>query len=428
FRLLTESSSPTVVGKAWWNESLQLAAGGDGRRVIIGVVGAFVGLQVVSGVCGVVGAIASSGGGGDDTRTERQRALKMQQTYGWSFGAADDVTSMTVPGSGGGMLGSEAAQLSSHLTPKNPALAPSYVPTLFDAVTARPTQPGDSDLRGGSGSAALADVLRTMDTPAMQAAAADARWLKQLLGTQSLDVAVVVDLPGPASVAFAAELADRYDPVFCFDNWPHPRGVVRAHETLSAAASLLPAFDKKKAARTGNEPPVFVLDRLRLSPYVDESNSFDNRSVARLPNAATLQKLGIKHVLYIAPSGSVPVDLDDVNGDLVGWASAGLDVRTVDFAEWYAVKDKPDAIFAMRYGLYTAHPPTEPVQQTTASSWRPTPRSTPFAVAGSPTLRTPTGFGEVPVVVSVASGAMLGAMMYRSGSWNRTTSSYYGGG
>ncbi len=432
FRLLSETNTPSVVGKAWWNESLQLATGGDGRRVIIGVIGAFVGLQVVSGVCGVVGAIANSGGSSDaTTRTEKQRALAMQQQHGWTFGSAAEARSMAFAGVVGGNaeLRGRLPQLAADLAPKGPAWLPSYVPTLFQSATATPTARSTEEVQAGS-FVALADVIVPVKTPAMDAAATDGRWLKQLLGTQSGNVAVVVDLAGPASVAFAAEVADLFDPVFCFDNWPHPRGVVRAHETLAAAATLQPVFTQKAALRTGKEPPIFVLDRTRLAPYVDEASTFDNRSMARLPGADVLLRAGVKHVVYIAPAGSTPVDLDDVNGDLVGWAAAGLDVRTVDFHDWYDGSDGSDAVFAMRYGLFTSKAPTTPVSPTTASSWAPTARNTSFAVAGSPTHKVPAGFGEVPVVVSIAQGVVLGSLLYRSGSWNRASSSSwsFGGG
>jgi len=47
---------------------------------------------------------------------------------------------------------------------------------------------------------------------------------------------VIVDLPGPEAMAFAAGMAELFDPCFTFENWPHPRGVVPAHLTLAAAA------------------------------------------------------------------------------------------------------------------------------------------------------------------------------------------------
>ena len=45
-------------------------------------------------------------------------------------------------------------------------------------------------------------------------------------GACRTDVALVLDLPGPEAVAVAAALAPCFDPVFVFDNWPHPLGVV----------------------------------------------------------------------------------------------------------------------------------------------------------------------------------------------------------
>ena len=44
---------------------------------------------------------------------------------------------------------------------------------------------------------------------------------------------VVVDLAGPEAVAFAAGAASAFDPVFAFDNWPHPRGVVPSDNRIT---------------------------------------------------------------------------------------------------------------------------------------------------------------------------------------------------
>ena len=84
--------------------------------------------------------------------------------------------------------------------------------------------------------------------------------------------------------------------------------------------------------------------------------------------------------------------------------------------------DDAKALFSSRYGLpSTPEPP--PATPTTSSSWRPTPRPTPFTtVAG--TRSRPPGFGEIPIVIGVG-GVMLGALYYRNGSWNRVASSSY---
>jgi hypothetical protein len=48
------------------------------------------------------------------------------------------------------------------------------------------------------------------------------------------DTAIIVDLPGPRAVAFAAALADRFEPLFIFADWPHPDELVRRSALRSA--------------------------------------------------------------------------------------------------------------------------------------------------------------------------------------------------
>jgi hypothetical protein len=424
FRLLTEANTPTVIGKAWWSQSLQLSRAGDVRRLLIGGAAAFVGLQMVGGVCAVLNS--SDDGSNPDVRREKRDALALQRQYGWNFGAVGESGTMPFEGGPKGLIDRASVErLAVALAPKNPTLMPLYVPTLFQSVTARPTNQSHEEARN-SGFVSLADVLTPMATPAMGQAMSEATLFKALLGDSFANTAVVVDLDGPASVAFAAELSNRFDPVFCFDNWPHPRGVVRAHETLAAAATLLPTFEQNAVVRPQNAPPVFVLDRRRLTPYVDEENTFDNRSVARLPGADVLVRLGIKRVFYIAPEGASVVDLDDVNEDLVAWhAAAGIPVRTIDFDDWRGINTDTAAVtFAAQYGV--PPPAGASPTPTRASSWRPTSRTSPYVAHSRPPV-----FGQVPVVVDIAAGAVLGSVLYRSGSWNRVSSSSswsFGGG
>ena len=104
--------------------------------------------------------------------------------------------------------------------------------------------------RGKSLASLFASVSETGQTPA---------------GTKT---ALIVDLPGPEAVAFAAGAISIFDPVFLFDNWPHPRGVVHAQDTLSAAAYYQPLFaDARSTSRTNARLPMFVLDRGRIATY-----------------------------------------------------------------------------------------------------------------------------------------------------------------
>jgi hypothetical protein len=136
-------------------------------------------------------------------------------------------------------------------------------------------------------------------------------------------------------VAAAAGLAGDLEPVFLFDNWPHPKGVVPSHLTLGAAMFYARLFFTARTRRPKDAPPVFVLDANRLAPYTDEANQFDNRYVVKLPSTERLKSLGIKRVLYVRPDAASLQDLDDVNLDLVAYKEGGVELKEValdDFA------------------------------------------------------------------------------------------------
>jgi hypothetical protein len=426
FRLLSEADTPTVVGKAWWNEALKLSKLGDKRRLVVGAIGAYVGLQVLI----PVGIALGTGAADDDdgTRTERRRAIELQRRQGWSFGVADEAASLSFVEKTGSADPAANARLATDLAPRNPALAPLYVPTLFQALGSRPASDAVPTEDASTGFVALESVLPPIETGGMRAARAAAARFRALVGPPTSDLAVVVDLPGPAAVAFAAALADVFEPVFLFDNWPHPRGVVPAHLTLAAAVAERPRLVAAANTRPASSPAMFVVDRARLTPYVDAEDRFDNRWAARLPTADQLRALGVARVLYVIPSDAAPVDADDVVDDLVAWAGHGIDVRAVRVADFDDVTGDAalhDA-FVARYGPAGA---TRSIPPTATSTWRPHARPTAFWSLGGagPVPAVPPEFGQVPVVVDFNTGALRGAAMYRSGSWNRTTS-YFGGG
>ena len=93
-------------------------------------------------------------------------------------------------------------------------------------------------------------------------------------------------------MALAAALAARFCPVFTFDNWPHPLGVVPSHLTLGACLYYLPLFLEAAQTRPQPAPPLFVLDANRLDPYRDQPDQFDNRYVAPVPSAAAPARRG----------------------------------------------------------------------------------------------------------------------------------------
>jgi hypothetical protein len=143
--------------------------------------------------------------------------------------------------------------------------------------------------------------------------------------------ALVVDLPGAESVAFAAGLQPRAVAVFQFHNWPHPRGVVPAHLTLAAAAYYRHRFQLTSGPE--QRAACYVLDRDRLAPYRNEANRFDNRYVVNLPTAASLQQRGIRRVLYVVPDGQPAEALDDLAERFAEYTAAGITVRMLGLGD-----------------------------------------------------------------------------------------------
>jgi hypothetical protein len=284
------------------------------------------------------------------------------------------------------------------------------------------------------------------------------------------DIAVILDLVGPEAVAVAAGMAAGFDPVFTFDNWPHPLGVVPSHLTLGAALYYRPLFLRERAHRPGRAPPVFVLDRNRLAHYTDEESQFDNRYVARLPTAANLRALGVKRILYVSPSKSDTHELDDLNDDFVAFRDASLDVKMMalsDLSEgppaqvtqggapqpsqgsspqlgsggthhywYYGGYPHTHLFFWPSYGWHTSRvpvqiqraPPPAPSRLSGGQAYRPAPRPTIFSsrtLGGGPGIgkQKPTGFGRVSVRASRSSGAITGVRTGRTGSFGRSSGS-----
>jgi hypothetical protein len=260
-------------------------------------------------------------------------ALDDQRGLGWDVGAEGQplvlAGAQQVDVAGGTGWWQAMPNLASSLSPAAARWSPYYAPALFQSLES----PRSAELRF---------EMRPVFTSEMALAHRRGEALLSLLldehGCRS-DVALVLDLPGPESVAVAAALAPCLDPVFVFDNWPHPRGVVPAQETLGAALYFLPAFESARGERVRaarEVPPVFVLDRQRLLPYGDDPTLFDNRYFAGLPEREALAQAGVRHVLYVTPDDQVMLESDDLNDDLVAIDEGGIDVKMLalsDFSE-----------------------------------------------------------------------------------------------
>ncbi len=260
-----------------------------------------------------------------ETTTSLFNALEMQRKYGWSFGATGEP--LTFDGQSQQPFDKSALdRMVVDFAPAQSRLRRFSSPTLFQSPNALPT----SVIASEAGEAAsLRDALQPIITPEMDVAYRAGKSLASLFNGLRPETAVVVDLPGPLAIAFAAGLAETFDPCFTFENWPHPRGVVRAHLTLGASAYYQPLFGKMLNARKQPGPMALVLDRDRLAAYTDDASQFDNRYAAKLPTAAALKELGVKNVLYVVPDKDTVVELDDLNEQLVAYVGAGLSVKAV---------------------------------------------------------------------------------------------------
>lgn len=425
---------PILVGARWWQESLEVFDPVARRRALLGLVGVGASLALVGGVVSAVKAVSPQPVAKDATAAQRE--------YGWSFGAEDEALVFSGDTAGTTTVPSAAttepfdrgslSSLATDLQPRNPALRPYYVPTLFQSLTAEPTgtpPPSDEPPKR------LVDVLQPLGTPAMDAAFLRGEALSSLFDEAPPGKAVVVDLPGPEAVAFAAGLSARLEPVFLFDNWPHPRGVVPSHLTLAAAARYQRTLVTRAGERSLTAPPAFVVDETRLAPYAEQGDRFDNRYVAKMPGADRMKELGITEVLYVsrqAPSApSEPREQDDLNDVFCAYAQAGIAVRMVQAESFGPAADEvPPTVgssaptrryyygaavathlwFWHHYGWGTrGMAPTAPPPR--AVTYRPLPRGTAFGGAGAPFGQRPAGFGVVRV---------------SGGSWARTGGS--GGG
>ncbi len=383
---------PGLVGARWWQDSVVDPVGR--RSVILGLLaaGTAVGLTAV-----VVESCKP------DTKDGRMRSIDLQRKYGWSFGAATE--NLVFNGvSTEPYDPSRLNWMTAELSPRVAAHKPFYVSTLFESPTAMPTAttPGDP-----TPIPPLKNALKPIFTSTMRDILAIAQAMGQALA-QIPGVAVVVDLDGQDSVAFAAGASQWLDPVFLFDNWPHPHGVVAAHMTLAAAAYFQPMLAKAAQAGSGVAPPLFVLDRQRLAAYRDDATQFDNRWIAKMPSPSALKGLGVKQIVYVTPTSHSPYELDDLNDDLVSDAKAGVAITVLDGLS----------------SLDARNPPAAP----TLVAYAPVLRKTPYSLGPGPYFVRQTGsdFGTVPVVLAASTGALLGVVWSRSGTWNRSSGGWGG--
>jgi hypothetical protein len=149
------------------------------------------------------------------------------------------------------------------------------------------------------------------------------------------DTLFIVDLRGPASVAFGAELSRASTApvslVLTFNNWPAEDEVVPAEETLAGLINDVPRAN-------GGGSPVFLLDAWRLAFRFDEADPgwVDNRyMLTDMPSAEVLAQRGIKRIVYLVESlDDTEVEEDDLNEAFLAWQTAGVHIAMMDLGSF----------------------------------------------------------------------------------------------
>jgi hypothetical protein len=429
-------AQPSIVGAEWWNQSVQAPV--SRRHLLVGSI-------VATSVLGVGTYVLLQP---DPTTVDAKPSLDMQRQFGWDFGATDQPL---FDGSAGQPFSAPLlTSLPDDLRPSEARHRPYYVPTLFQAPSAIPKSfAGDGSEPGQN----LRDILRPLMTPAMRTAFGTGRSVGSLFADLNRDTLIIVDLPGPEAIAFAAGASKHFDPIFSFDNWPHPHGVVKAHLTLAAALTMAPEFQSGSKTRRADAPGLIVLDRDRLAPYSESPSQFDNRYVAKLPEPAALRSMGYAHVICVVPQDG-DLEADDLNDDFVGYQSSGISTRllgataflrddsvaprTIDAAQRdyddggtyaYGGSVHTHPWFWLHYALARSAMPVRPAPLFRSPSLAIAPRMTLFSgggpqmAAGSRVRMQPPSFATTPVVVDKNDGRVIGSRWARSGSWMRSSGS-----
>jgi hypothetical protein len=429
FRRDFEIDKPGIVGARWWNQSLKDEGAQLARRNVLKGLAVAGGMVAAVSMCGV-GVATLLNESKEATALSKRRSLDMQKEYGWDFGARGQA--LVFDGVAEGPFDrSHLQSLSAVTSPSSQGPNAKYhVPTLAASLFATPstTLPDPEDGQPAPDAApfkALAAVLVPVVTPAMTRAYHVGEAVARLAARRK-DVAVLVDLPGPEAVAFAAGAAEAFEPVMLLDNWPHPHGVVASHLTLAALAYYQPRFAAQRFSRTSTAP-CFVLDRSRLAAYSEATDRFDNRYYARMPKLAMLAKDGIGTLLYVvaAPSSlPEPADLNDV----LSARGSGVDVRALSLVDFDAdpAAAQPER---MAYGgsarsdgrFWTDYSNDNPPTSTTVNAAAP---ARHYLFGPRPATVMPT-LGMV-AVVATTSGLVLAAALDRRGSMNRFSGGWSG--
>lgn len=394
-----------------------------------------------------------------------QDSLDLQKKEGWNVGSTERPLNFdpTLTSASASVADSDwkayldPNKLIAAYQPTNATWQPYFVPTLIQSLA-------QSSLR---------EQIKPVKTPLMEQTYGQAQGLRELLSqsANANESFIIADLEGPQAIAFGAAMADFAHLIPVFDNWPHPLGVVRSHETLGAMLYYAKEIEDKKAKVGDKAPAVLLLDSLRLSPYTDEENQFDNRYLAKIPSANDLKQRGITSLMYIVKDEKQKEELDDLNDEFVELQKQGIGVKLLRLSEFKLANDTVAAATTgavnnantsvVRHYYYGGSPYYHwwfydhyyyrpyPYAYTTygasrvpysrpttawpsqAPSYRPVSRPTLFSgtrVGGASGIgrNRPSGFGRTSVRMS-SDGHVTGVRSGRSGSYGRSGGGFFGG-
>lgn len=430
--------------KPWWKTSRR-------RFIVGGAIGTGV-LLTGLGLWSVTG---------DDTTDVDKDSLDLQRTGGWNVGSEERRLVMPFAQVADSQQSDawrrylDSSAMLAAYQPRAEAWMPFFVPTLIQSLQFE-------TLRG---------QLAPLFTPGMK----ESYERGQALAREFLDfaenageVAFVVDLPGPESIALGAGMADAARLITTFDNFPHPLGVTPSHETLGAMLYYAAETEAKQQKLPPGAPPVFLLDSKRLADYGDADAQFDNRYLAKLPSAERFQERNIKSVIYVTPDRTRTEELDDLNEDFVEYRNKGLNVAMLplsDFTPGDGTGDqtqagtgserryyyggsplghmlffysypffRPYPTYASRYPGYAGAGASSMPRSVAPPRYLPAPRPTMFSGTriGSGSAvgvgrSKPSGFGRATVRVA-PSGSVVGTRAGRSGFYSPSRSGSFGRG
>src|SRR5215813_14485778 len=217
---------------------------------------------------------------GDGDKEIDEDSFALQKKEGWNVGSTDKFLnfegSSLTDSRGKYLTGYDPNYLISVYQPRDPKWQPFFVTTLIQSLSQQ----------------SLSGQMKPVFTGQMRETYERAEALRNLISQapNPSQTMIISDLPGPQSVALGAAMADTAQLVPVFDNWPHPLGVVRSHETLGAMAYYASEIDEKRSKLKDNAPAILLLDSNRLTAYTDQDTQFDNRYLAKLPPADQIKQ------------------------------------------------------------------------------------------------------------------------------------------